>query len=89
MSGPYIVGWGGGGGGGARGQLPPTWKTDFSNIVFEFAELFLAAILVQNHKKFDLLTEKIPLQKTSNEKPCLYMGDSCEGCAEFPPPPPP
>ena len=25
----------------------------FSNIVFDFAELFLVAILVQNHKKID------------------------------------
>ena len=24
--------------------------------------------------------------KTSNNKPCLYTGDPCEGCAEFGPP---
>ena len=40
----------GGGGGGGWVQR----KTEFfSNIVFEFAELFLVAILVQNHKKID------------------------------------
>ena len=33
---------GGGGGGSQRGQLPPLGKLNFfSNIVFEFAELFL------------------------------------------------
>ena len=41
-----------------RGAAVPGRKTVFfSNIVFEFAELFLVAILVQNHKKIDKLTE--------------------------------
>ena len=45
--GPYIAGV-------QRGQLPSPGKLIFfSNIVFEFAEL-----LVRNHKKIDLLTEK-------------------------------
>ena len=35
-----------------RGQLPPPGKLNFfPNIEFGFAELFLVAILVQNHKK--------------------------------------
>ena len=59
-AGPYIVGRGGGGGGvgrGGGGQLPPPGKLNFvCNIVFEFAELFLVAILVQNHKNIDWLT---------------------------------
>ena len=39
---------------GQRGQLPPPGKLNFfPNIVFEFAELFLVAILVRNHKKID------------------------------------
>ena len=46
---------GGGGGGGAEGAAAPARKTQFffSNMVFEFAELFLVAILVKNHKKID------------------------------------
>ena len=42
-------------------QRPPTEKLRcffICNIVFEFAELFLVAILVRNHKKIALLTEK-------------------------------
>ena len=47
---------GGEGGGGQRGQLDPPGKLFFfSNIVFEFAEVFLVAILVRNYKK---LTKK-------------------------------
>ena len=42
------------GGGEQGGSCPPPGKLNFfSNIVFEFAELFLAATLVQNHKKID------------------------------------
>ena len=45
--GPYIAR-------GQRGQLPPPGKLNFfSNIVFEFAELFLVAILLRNHTKID------------------------------------
>ena len=52
LTGPYIAA-------GQRGQLPPPGKLFFfSDIVFEFAETFLAAILVRNHKEIDLLTEK-------------------------------
>ena len=42
---PYIAGGGGGGGG-----LPPPGKLNvfFSNIVFDYAGLFIAAILVRN-----------------------------------------
>ena len=41
--------------GGSGGQLPPPGKLNFFffNIVFEFAELFLVAVLVRNHKKID------------------------------------
>ena len=40
--------------GGAEGAAAPARKTEFFfNVVFEFAELFLVAILVQNHKKID------------------------------------
>ena len=49
-SGPYIAG------GGAGGAVAPARKTKcffFSNIVFEFAGLFLVAILVRNLKKTD------------------------------------
>ena len=49
LPGPYISG---GGGGGAEG-VPPGKLILFSNIVFEFAELFLVAILVRNHKEID------------------------------------
>ena len=39
---------------GQRGQLSPPGKLNFfSDVKFEFAELFLVAILVQNHKKID------------------------------------
>ena len=42
----------------------PARKTQFflSYILFEFVKLFLVAILVRNHKKIGLLTEKIFLQ---------------------------
>ena len=42
----------------------PARKTQFlfSFMVFEFVKLFLVALLVRNHKKIDLLTEKILLQ---------------------------
>ena len=51
--GPYIAR------GEEGGQLPPPAKPFFfSNIVFEFAVLFLVAILVRNHKEIDLLSEK-------------------------------
>ena len=53
---------GGGGGGGTAVQLPPAGELIFSNIVFEFAKLFLVAILVRNYKKIDLLTEHTSLQ---------------------------
>ena len=44
----------GGGGGGGGGQLSPPGKLNFFlNIAFEFAELFLVAILIRNHKKID------------------------------------
>ena len=46
--GPYIAV-------GAEGTAAPARKTHFfSHVVF--AELFLVAILVRNHKKMDLLT---------------------------------
>ena len=48
-AGPYIAG-------GQGGQLPPPGKLNvffLSNIVFEFAGLFLVAILVRNLKKTD------------------------------------
>ena len=49
---------GGGGGGELEGAAAPASKTPlFSNIVFEFAELFHVAILVRNHKKIDKLTK--------------------------------
>ena len=37
--------------GGTEGAATPARKTHFTNIVFEFADLFLVAILVENHKK--------------------------------------
>ena len=41
----FLFFWGGGGGGGAEGAAAPTRKTQFfSNMAFEFAELFLVAI---------------------------------------------
>ena len=47
-SGPYIARR-------QRGQLPPPGKLIFfSNIVFEYAELFLVAILLRNHKKINV-----------------------------------
>ena len=54
----HSGGGGGGGGGGegeAEGAAAPAGKTEFffSNIVFEFAELFLVAILDRDHKKID------------------------------------
>ena len=54
--GPYIAG-------GRRGQLPPARKTKcfFSNIVSDFAGLFLVAILVRNLTK----TEYAPADKKS------------------------
>ena len=52
VPGPYIAGVRGEG-----GQLPSPGKLIFFffffNIVFEFDELFLVAILVRNHKKID------------------------------------
>ena len=52
--GPYIAA---GEGGGVGGAAAPARKTQlFSNIVFDFAELFPVAILVRNHKKIDQLT---------------------------------
>ena len=44
ISGPYIA-----------GGAAPARKTQFffSNMVFEFAELFLVAIFVRNHKKIE------------------------------------
>ena len=54
---------GGGGGLAAEGAAAPSRKTFFfPNMVFEFAELFLVAILVRNHKKINKLTEKTFLQ---------------------------
>ena len=51
------------GGGGGEGRFPPPKRTPFfSNIVFEFAKLFLVAVLVRNYKKIDLLTEHTSLQ---------------------------
>ena len=49
--------------GGARGQLPPPGKLNvfFSNIVSDFAGLFLVAILVRNLTK----TEFAPADKKS------------------------
>ena len=47
LTGPLIPG-GGGGAEGAEGAAAPARKTNFfSNIVFEFAELFLVAILIK------------------------------------------
>ena len=50
ITGPYIAR-------GQGGQLPPPGKLNvfffLSNIVFEFAGLFLVAILVRNLKKTD------------------------------------
>ena len=43
-SGPYIAG---GGGGGGRGGSCPRQENPF--FLFDFAELFLVAILVRNH----------------------------------------
>ena len=55
-SGPYIAG-------GRRGQLSPPGKLNvfFSNIVSDFAGLFLVAILVRNLTK----TEFAPADKKS------------------------
>ena len=50
------------GGRGRAGFPHPGELLFFSNIVFEFAKLFLVAILVRNYKKVDLLTENISLQ---------------------------
>ena len=56
LPGPYIAG-------GRRGQLPPPGKLKcfFSNIVSDFAGLFLVAILVRNLTK----TEFAPADKKS------------------------
>ena len=45
-------------------KATPARKSEFffADIVFEFAEQFIAATLVRNHKKIDKLTEKISLQ---------------------------
>ena len=56
MTGPYIAG-------GAKGAVAPARKTKcfFSNIVSDFAGLFLVAILVRNLTK----TEFAPADKKS------------------------
>ena len=41
------------GGGGGGGAVPARRTQFFLNIAFEFAELFLVAILIRNHKKID------------------------------------
>ena len=48
-----YIGGGGGGGGGRESSCPCQENSFFSNIVFEFAELFLVDILVRNHSKID------------------------------------